>query len=111
MIFSFLSAVLLKVQVFWDVTPCPLVNTVKPRYRATVVLIALSGLAVGRRIILPATMGLNSQSRVSECLVLKIMTPNSSETLTVDQGTWHNSPEEQNFQNSRYCCENLMKHT
>jgi len=30
------------------------------------------------------------------------MTPNSSETLTVDQGTLHNSPEEMNFQNSRY---------
>jgi len=89
--------VLLDVQVFWDVTPSPLVNTVKPRYRATVVLIALSGLAVGRKIIPPSTSGLSSHSRVSECLVLKIMTPNSSETLNVDQGTLHKSPEELNF--------------
>jgi shikimate kinase len=73
---------LLKGQVFRDVTPYPLVNIVKPRYIATVVFIAVSGLAVGRRTKLPLISGLSSQSSVSECLVLKMMTANSSETLT-----------------------------
>jgi hypothetical protein len=74
----------MKGQVFRDVTPYPLVNIVKPRYNATVVFNAVSGLAVGRRIKLPLLSVLSSQSRVSECLVLTMMTGNSSETLTID---------------------------